>query len=212
MSRTPPQTNKTAAAFLNKSDNQGAHNRSQHVGQTGNQLKGRNIQTATTYLGKADQNMGAKSFLNSPTGKNLKADVAKGPLGTKIADTAPQKGGRLSPIAKVAVKLPGGGSDVFNAKVTSNKMVMVKNSQGVKAQSTFPDGGTRLEKPAAGPNLKPASVLSVQGSKGVKNPLKDAGAMGRAGAKLNKVGAPAPKPLTLDGQKQFKNMTKNVKK
>lgn len=197
-------TNKSAGEFLDKSDQQGAHNRSKHVGQTAQQLKGRNIPTATTFLGKSDQNMAARSTMSSPSFSQTKGQVAVGKNNNKKAITVPQSGGRLSPIAKVAVKDPvTGKTDVFNAKVTSTTTVLKKGPQGVRTQTSYPVTGTVLPKPLPGGQV-PTSKVTI----GAIGP----GAQGQ----LRKVGAPAPKGpnLATDSglgtQKRFAGMTKNA--
>lgn len=195
--------NKNASNFLNKSDVQGGHNRSQHVGKTGAQLVGRNLPTATSFLSKSDQNMATRSVLASPQTTQTSKQVGKGGMNNKQAVTVPTSGGRLKPIAKVAVKNKDGTTSVFNAKVTSTTMVMKKGPQGVRAQTTFPETGTVLPKPLPGGKV-PANKVSIN--------KVGPGAQGQ----LRKVGAPADKPLNLmnnDGntQKRFKGVTKNAK-
>lgn len=196
-------TNSSARGFLNKSDTQGGHN-SLHVGQTANQLTARNKSTATSFLGKADQNMAARSTMNSTGAQNTRNQVANGKMNNKQAVTVPQSGGRLSPIAKVAIKDPKTGkTDTFNAKVTSSTMVLKKGPQGVRAQTTFAETGTRLPKPLPGGQV-PNSKVAI----GAIGP----GAQGQ----LRKVGAPAPKGPNLatdhgvGTQKKFAGMTKNA--
>jgi hypothetical protein len=198
----PTSGNKVASNFLNKSDVQGGHNRSMHVGKTGNQLIGRNLPTATSFLSKADQNLGAKSVINSPQGNNTFNKVAQGKMNNKQAVTAPNTG-RLKPIVKVAVQNPNGTTSVFNAKASETTMVLKKGPQGVRAQTTFAEKGTILPKPLPGGKV-PANKVSIN--------QVGPGAQGQ----LRKVGLPADKPLNLtnnDGntQKRFKGVTKNAK-
>lgn len=213
-------TNKGASNFLNNSDAQGAHNRSEHVGKSGqylsnrvqNQVQGLKAQgkkvpatkMVSSYLGKADQNMGARSTMNSTGAQNLRDTVAKGGMNNKQAISVPQSGGRLKPIAKVSVmNTKTGAVETFNAKVDSNKMVLKKGPGGVRAQTSYPDKVTALPKPLPGGQV-PANKVTV----GAIGP----GAQGQ----LRKVGAPAPKGpnLATDSglgtQKRFGGMTKNA--
>ena len=76
--KAPPVSNtvsKVAAANtrLNTADASGSHNRSQHVGMTGNQLAARGKQTATSFLSKHDQNKAAASVCSGREGAAVKS-------------------------------------------------------------------------------------------------------------------------------------------
>lgn len=202
-----PNATQNASAFLNKSDTQGAHNRSQHVGMSHQGLKNRVTSgqasggTATSFLSKHDQNKAAASVLKTKAATTTKTQVGQGAMHNKKAVNAPFNanaiGARTSPIVKVAQRQPNGKIETFNAKVTDTRMVMKKGPGGVKSQTTFATGLQKLEKPAPGPSLKPTTKANVNSI-----------ATGASG--LRKVGAPAPKPLALGDQKRFKGVTKNA--
>jgi hypothetical protein len=216
MSRIPraPQRpssapNKTGAAsnFLNRSDTQGAHNRSQHVGMSHQGLKNRITTgqasggTATSFMSKHDQNKAAASVLGTSQANTTRSQVAGGKMHGKKAVNAPFNapaiGARTAPIVKVAQKQTDGSIKTFNAKVTDTRMVMKKGPGGVRSQTTFATGLTPLPKPSPGPSLKPTTKANVQNI-----------ATGASG--LRKVGAPAPKGPSLGDQKRFRGVTKNA--
>jgi hypothetical protein len=193
---------KKAATFLDQSDAKGGHNRSQHVGKTAAELKGRNLSTATSYLSKADQNLATKSAMASPQFGATKNAVAMGKNNNKIAVKTPTTGGRLQPIVKVVVKNPNGTTSTFNAKASETTTVLKKGPGGVRAQTTFAEKGQALPKPLPGGKV-PTSKVAI-------NKIGE-GAQGQ----LRKVGAPAAKPLSMvnnDGntQKRFQGVTKNA--
>lgn len=202
-----PNATQNASAFLNKSDTQGAHNRSQHVGMSHQGLKNRITSgqasggTATSFLTKHDQNKSAASVLSTKASQTTKTQVGQGPMHNKKAVNAPFNanaiGVRTAPIVKVAQKQANGTIKTFNAKVTETRMVMKKGPGGVKSQTTFATGLTPLPKPAPGPSLKPTTKANVTSI-----------ATGASG--LRKVGAPKDKPLSLGDQKRFKGVTKNA--
>jgi len=201
-------TAKTGNAFLNTSDTQGAHNRSQHVGMSHQGLKNRITSgevkggTATSFLNKHDQNKAAASVMNTKGAVTTRNQVASGNNNNKLPANAPFNakaiGARTAPIVKVAQKLPNGKIDTFNAKVTDTRMILKKGPGGVRSQSTFATGLQRLPAPAPGPSLKPTTKANVTSI-----------ANGAAG--LRSVAKPAARPLDLAGQKQFRNLTKNAK-
>lgn len=221
-------SNASASQNLDSSDSmklkKGApqpHNRSEHVGKTGQYLSNRvqnqvqdlknqgkkvpATKMVSSYLGKADQNMGARSTLNTPKAQNIRTDLAKGKNVKDPTVSAPQTGGRLKPIAKVAVMdTKTGKVDTYNAKVESNKMVFRGNSPGtLRSQTSYPDKVTPLPKPLPGGQV-PTGKVNI-------------GAIGpNAQGQLRKVGAPAPKGPNmatdngLGTQKRFAGMTKNA--
>lgn len=204
-------TAQTGKGFLNASDNKGAHNRSQHVGLSGQQLKNRitsgevTTGTATSFLTKHDQNKAAASVMNTQKAVNTRNQVASGGVNNKKATdanfNASAIGARTSPIMKVAQKQPDGSVKTFNAKVTNTKMVLKKATDGtVKAQTTYGTkvGMVPLPQPSPGPSLKPTTKANVTSI-----------ADGKAG--LRKVGAPAEKGPNLGDQKRFRGVTKNAK-
>ncbi len=202
-----PTASNKAGAYIDKSDTQGAHNRSQHVGMSHQGLKNRITTgqakggTATSFLSKHDQNKAAASVLNTKAAQTTKSQVGRGAMHNKQAVNANFNanaiGARTAPIVKVAQKQANGSITTFNAKVTQTRMVVKKGPDGVRSQSTFATGLTPLQKPAPGPSLKPTTKANVTG---IAN-----GATG-----LRKVGAPAAKPLALGDQKRFKGVTKNA--
>lgn len=143
-----------------------AHNRSLHVGKSDAALAGRNKQTATSYLTKADQNKAAAELLNSTKGKNKMSDLAADGNNKTRAFSGPGPGGPAAPgatwnktasITRVVEKTPTGGTVAYNAKATQNKMELHKVGGKVNVQSTYAEkpktGFTPLPKPATGPKV-----------------------------------------------------------
>src|SRR5262249_20879892 len=102
---------------LNNADLQGSHNRSEHVGKTGQQLVNRNKQVATSFLSKHDQNKAAASVIGTGSHNAAINSATRGGMGNTKAANAPVNpaniGARTAPIVKVAEKQNDGTTKVF---------------------------------------------------------------------------------------------------